>query len=200
MNRKKNKVPKTSVHSRSTRLGGRDNDSSGVVAKESVVLTFVGILATFVVVGNYFQVKDIERSFDEKVKGIERSFGEKLQGVEESIRRDAQRYVAANSSKSLLQISSGVSKIPLSRTDAIIDLLSYAIQDYNDLKERRSSFILKIVENTQYLYDNNLFILSDRGTVDYFLNEFIKLQDQDSQIESLAKKIRLRDDEQRKSQ
>ena len=36
-----------------------------VVSHESIVLTFIGILATFIVVSNYAQVKDLERKLDE---------------------------------------------------------------------------------------------------------------------------------------
>lgn len=45
--------------------------SSCVIKNENVVLTFVGILATFVVVSNYAQVKDIERKADEHKKELE---------------------------------------------------------------------------------------------------------------------------------
>ena len=37
------------------------------IAYDPVVLAFVGILATFVVVSNYIQVKDIQRDFDMKI-------------------------------------------------------------------------------------------------------------------------------------
>jgi len=36
-----------------------------VIVNESIMLIFVGVLATFIVVGNYAQVKDIERKFDD---------------------------------------------------------------------------------------------------------------------------------------
>jgi hypothetical protein len=160
-----------------------------VINEESIVLTAVGILATFVVIGNYFQVKDVEKTFEGKLNEAERR-----------IRRDAQRYITANSSMSLLRISSGVSKIPLTRTDALIDLLGYAIHDYARLQERRPAFIEKILENTQYLYTNNLFILSEPETVKVFLDEFIKLKDQDSQVESLTQKIKQMDEVQRQFQ
>jgi hypothetical protein len=38
------------------------------IVSVSIILAFVGILATFIVVGNYSQVKEIEGKFDEKVK------------------------------------------------------------------------------------------------------------------------------------
>jgi len=37
-----------------------------------IVLGFVGILATFIVVSNYAQVKDIERKFDKKIKEVDK--------------------------------------------------------------------------------------------------------------------------------
>lgn len=37
----------------------------------SLILSFVGILATFVVIGNYFQVKEIEEKFDKKTRNLE---------------------------------------------------------------------------------------------------------------------------------
>jgi hypothetical protein len=41
-----------------------------VIVDESIVLIFVGIVATFVVVGNYAQVKDIENKFNKETEGI----------------------------------------------------------------------------------------------------------------------------------
>jgi uncharacterized membrane protein (DUF485 family) len=41
------------------------------VVSLSIVLGFVGILSTFIVVGNYSHVKEIERKFDKKTKEIE---------------------------------------------------------------------------------------------------------------------------------
>lgn len=43
-----------------------------VIGSESIVLTFIGILATFVVMSNYAQVKDVERKNEEQVKELER--------------------------------------------------------------------------------------------------------------------------------
>ena len=38
---------------------------------DSIVLTFVGIIATFVVIGNYAHTKAIEEKFEEKIKELE---------------------------------------------------------------------------------------------------------------------------------
>lgn len=40
------------------------------ISGDGIVLTFVGALATFIVVGNYMQVKDIERKFESKTRDL----------------------------------------------------------------------------------------------------------------------------------
>ena len=54
-------------------LGGAlaSNISHNVITDESVVLVFVGILATFVVVGNYAQVKSIEEKMEKKFEFLD---------------------------------------------------------------------------------------------------------------------------------
>ncbi len=46
------------------------NISRITVSNESIVLTFIGILTTFVVVSNYAQVKDVQSQFEQKVIDI----------------------------------------------------------------------------------------------------------------------------------
>ena len=50
-----------------------------IIDDESIVLIFVGILATFVVVGNYAQVKSIEQDFSQKVGELKYEFDKKSQ-------------------------------------------------------------------------------------------------------------------------
>ena len=44
-----------------------------------IILGFVGILATFIVVGNYMQTKQIEKDFYEKVQAIKDNYDEKIE-------------------------------------------------------------------------------------------------------------------------
>lgn len=48
----------------------------------SIILAFVGILATFVVVSNYWQVKEIESKFYLKVQEIENKFDAQVKDIE----------------------------------------------------------------------------------------------------------------------
>jgi len=53
-----------------------------------IILAFVGIIATFIVVSNYAQVKDIENSFKSQIEAIENKFAknvEKIEGIESGI-------------------------------------------------------------------------------------------------------------------
>jgi hypothetical protein len=47
------------------------NISSIVITNESTVLVFVGILATFIVVGNFAQVSEIRNSTDKQIKDLD---------------------------------------------------------------------------------------------------------------------------------
>jgi hypothetical protein len=48
------------------------------ISDNGIVLTFVGIAATFIVVSNYAQVKDIEGRFKEKVAELNKTFDAKV--------------------------------------------------------------------------------------------------------------------------
>jgi hypothetical protein len=58
------------------------NISHIIIDNQNIVLGFIGIIATFVVVGNYFQVKEIEGKFESKTKEIERQFEKKVEDIE----------------------------------------------------------------------------------------------------------------------
>ncbi len=49
---------------------------SVVIEKESIVLVFIGLLSTFIVVGNFAQVKSIEQDFAKKVDELKKDFSE----------------------------------------------------------------------------------------------------------------------------
>jgi len=53
------------------------------IVSVSIVLAFVGILATFIVVSNYSQVKNIESNFDKKVKNLELTFSNKIKDFQD---------------------------------------------------------------------------------------------------------------------
>jgi len=57
------------------------------LSDDSVVITFIGILATFVVVSNYMQVKDIQSEFEKKTNDLQRDFDKKIADIQ-NIQKD----------------------------------------------------------------------------------------------------------------
>lgn len=51
-------------------------------SSESLIISFVGILATFVVVSNYAQVKAIEDKFNSKLEEMEQKFNNQREGMQ----------------------------------------------------------------------------------------------------------------------
>jgi hypothetical protein len=49
----------------------------------ALVLGFIGVLTTFIVVGNYAQVKEIEKTFEKETKKIKMGFEIKIQEIED---------------------------------------------------------------------------------------------------------------------
>lgn len=62
------------------------NISQFVVTNESIVLFFIGVLATFVVVSNYSQVSDIKSNIENKIENLEEQQTEILNLKEQMIR------------------------------------------------------------------------------------------------------------------
>jgi hypothetical protein len=59
-----------------------------IVTNESIVLVFVGILATFIVVSNYLQVRDIKEDFQFRVNELNDSFDNKIESLDLKIKEE----------------------------------------------------------------------------------------------------------------
>jgi hypothetical protein len=149
---------------------------------ESVVLTFVGILATFVVVGNYFQVKDIERKADEKLRLLELGITEKLNVQKQESERLIKRSVnEASCLNQLRLLSSYSSKDP----NVNIKRLHFAIQDYVNTGCSRPDVINQIVEEADWLYMIDEFSMASLPALQSFLKDIVPLRGHHERIESL---------------
>ena len=47
------------------------NISDAVITNESIVLAFIGVLAIFIIVGNFAQVSEIRNIIENKIKSLE---------------------------------------------------------------------------------------------------------------------------------
>ena len=69
--------------------------SYSVVESENIVLLFVGILATFVVVSNYIQVKEAERKFEYTSENMREDFNDKINDLNTDINQKFGEIVKA---------------------------------------------------------------------------------------------------------
>jgi hypothetical protein len=96
----------------------------------TLILAFVGILATFVVVSNYAQVKDIERKFEKKIEKLDTNFDEKIKETESNLLKniDSQSIDVYESLYALIFKVSVGSKDYQTALFSSICLLNYTIQ------------------------------------------------------------------------
>jgi len=110
-----------------------------VVENQSIILIFVGILATFIVVSNYIQVKEIERKFDREIKEIKdeltENFDKKILEYTDTIKK------ISDDSK-FYHIVIGVALQKSFESVKIFALFLNQISDIND----KNYFSLKFVE------------------------------------------------------
>jgi Enoyl-[acyl-carrier-protein] reductase (NADH) len=98
---------------------------------ESIVITFIGVLATFVVVGNYAQVKTVEKKFEdsvEKNKRLEKKF-------EDSIKENKSyliKYSEISRSSTIAQVFNN-----LGQYDNAFDFMAECVADSLDDEDGR---------------------------------------------------------------
>jgi hypothetical protein len=135
------------------------------VVSTAIILTFVGVLATFVVISNYVQVKDIERKFDDKIRGVNSDF---------SLRMDRVNKIANEGDVKMLEYEIRVNKIANENDVKILEykiLLHYytleGLVDYNSrnytssllncIKALNSLNLLNTL--TQYSFPNSAYYI-----------------------------------------
>jgi hypothetical protein len=100
---------------------------------DNIAVTFIGIVAAFVVVGNYAQVKDIERKFDEKINDLKVVFKNETESVNRELRKSSYKKDLEGNIAALFQFVSLMSQEK--QEDAIINALSYCTHDIRKIKE-----------------------------------------------------------------
>lgn len=142
-----------------------------VVEKESVVLLFVGFLTTFIVIGNYAQVKSIEQDFSQKVGELKHEFSEKIR----ELNKDFYKKVLLNQTLSIIQELYKKMDDALKNTEPLIRLSQENAKGKEQLRITKE----KIQLYSDFIDVNKIFIHSKimslfEGTRDK-LNECIKL-------------------------
>lgn len=120
----------------------------------SLVLSFVGILATFIVVGNYLQVKDVEKKFDESIKIVEKKLDESIKKSEDITKKRLDE-VGTNVFRYSLFFSNYQSATVTDDINKKIVLLSYAFQNIEYVIYRNKLVVEQCVEYTKIILNNH---------------------------------------------
>lgn len=157
------------------------NIDKSVLTNESIVLTFIGILATFIVVGNYAQVSEIKNEFSSKIndiridkeaieetkKEIEQA-KEEIEKTKKEIEQAKEEIEQAKTdiadlrgeSYRLLAITANERKLKLLAINYALNALEYFVQSKKKDKEDLTviyDFISEIILDYNLMLDNSPF-------------------------------------------
>jgi hypothetical protein len=136
------------------------------IVSQLLVIAFIGGLATFVVVSNYMQVKDIEGRFVAEVIKLNVGFDKKIEDL--NIVNDKK----INAAKFKIEIRA-VSAARLSLdTNAIVEHLSYAILDANETNDDFIIDELIITIRNELRSDIKPFLCARVALVEFCLEKF----------------------------
>ncbi|MDR0681791.1 MAG: hypothetical protein LBG15_08095 [Dysgonamonadaceae bacterium] len=152
----------------------------------SIVLAFVGILATFIVIGNYAQVKDIEKKFDDKMVDNSTNFDKK---VTELNITNSKKIIAAKC-RIEMQLVSVYSRPYSYNPNAIIECLAYVIEDSGKISDESVISELILTLENQLNSGRNPFYDAELSVIEYCLNIFMRPLTENEKISQFRGKIK----------
>jgi hypothetical protein len=124
------------------------NISRTIIDSQNLVIGFIGALATFIVVSNYMQVKEIKDEFDRHVKDIEGKIESKVKDIENKFER---------------------------KTDGIEKDTQKALYDaQKDIEKKKNEAASEAIANSLYVLGNHLYEDGTDNSYKYSLYCFVK--------------------------
>jgi hypothetical protein len=158
----------------------------------SAIFGFVGILATFVVVSNYAQVKDVKDEFDRQVKDIEGKFEEKIEKLEKN--NDEKIKQSLNDSLFIMKLEFFyyfMKRSPYDPSEAI----NYLSDTAKHMKDVRNKVFIWEFINDSYSVINNYFNSIEDDCLDIFIEVLLENSTIDDRITKLIVDINKKLDE-----
>jgi len=145
-----------------------------VIVNESIVLIFVGILATFVVVSNYAQVKDIERKFEEKAGEIESKFDEKTKKINDEFNTKVDSIIGIKKDidKKIVDLNSEIENLKKENEKNYIiceiyfSILNGRVAYYS---KNYTGALHEFMKGMHYFIESNKKFYGSYGDADYYL-------------------------------
>jgi hypothetical protein len=133
------------------------NISNTVITNESIVLIFIGVLATFIVVGNFAQVSEIRNTTDNKINGLEQrteTHIKVLKGlIDRSSKSEKETYYVLGEAYRLYGIFAMDKELYRTSTNYLILTISLYLKSKRDLNP--DNILEQIVSNLETEKWNN---------------------------------------------
>ena len=154
-------------------------DTRVVVSDQSLIISFIGILVTFIVIGNYAQVQDVKREFEKQTQIAKKEYDEKLQNIEKGFNERMEDKIDDYdySISALVLLTNAVIRyFEKGAYEYAIDGFMVALDSANRGSRKNPivgnilSFLLGIkqkYENGDDIYKRGIYII--KGRLDYYL-------------------------------
>lgn len=145
-----------------------------VITDQNVILTFVGILATFIIISNYEQVQTIEKQTNEQIKKLENKLNGTIKILEEH-NKNFSGYLYEIFKESDVTYSIIVNKI---LKEDFSELYYMKGEDgFVELTKNKYEELLKTNPNTFIFYEGNGFFILKKVQMMTDLAKTLKLYD-----------------------
>jgi uncharacterized membrane protein (DUF485 family) len=157
------------------------------IVSTGIVLGFVGILATFVVVGNYSMVSDIRMDLEKRIEDVEdvkNDLSKRIEDVDEKIALET----SISQCLIYIRLSFAYSDTYSYNADLSVYCLAFSIKEYkNNLDGIILTKIIDIAERA--MNGSAVFSYSGVNADNYFLREFREISNNSPRIPILLKQI-----------
>jgi hypothetical protein len=168
--------------------------SCEVITSDHIILVFVGILATFIVVSNYAQVKEIENKFDRKAKELEDILDERISRATNNLAKIAMQKDCEGNILANIQNVAVLSQT--TDADSIVTAISYCALNIREIREIKKSDFVNIqegdyplgnfIETIKINMDKNFFENAEIDTLKVFLKRIEGITGTDTEMNDLA--------------
>jgi uncharacterized membrane protein (DUF485 family) len=173
-------------------LGFQVNYENGAT---TIVLAFVGIAATFVVVSNYAQVKDIENKFEQKILKIDSELDKKTEELQKN--NDEQIKQSLNNSFFIMALENFFYFMRSDNHDPNKSIM-YLSNATKYMKDVRNKVFIEEFLHESYLLIDKYFNSIDDECIDIFIEGLQENSTVDKEIAKLIAYIKKKLDERNK--
>ncbi|MDR2809649.1 MAG: hypothetical protein LBB84_03710 [Tannerellaceae bacterium] len=179
--------------------------SCEVITSDHIILVFIGILATFIVVSNYAQVKDIKESTNTEIREIKdaiytkinteiNNHEKRIDALFKESKIDLKKFIQNESRRTkcllYMQLSFAYSSGHVRNPDLAVYLLAYAIQEYKRFENDDNPVLKEIIIQTELLLNKSgVFEKSGINADNYFITMFESTIPKTGEIHTLLNDI-----------